>query len=319
VRSRISSRVGRYPDNIPELVDAIAQRVGAKREHILLSTGSGEELDGAIRAFVSKAKPLVTAAPSYEGPERAATDLGYSVKRVTVLPSQQLDLDAMAAAATGAGLVYICNPNNPTALVESSTAIAAFVRKVKASSPDTAILLDEAYMEFAKNPAAATGAALALEHPGVFVTRTFSKVYGMAGLRLGFAIGQPGTLERLKNAWGYGSVNVLTAAAALAGLGDTAHVRWEIDENRKVRDFTLAAFKELGYSATDSHTNFVWVNVRRPSKDFRDACFKAGVLVGRDFAPMEKSHSRISLGSLDEMRQAMAIFRKVLTPASSAA
>ena len=100
-------------------------------------------------------------------------------------------------------------------------------------------------------------------------------------------------------------------------VADTARVEWEIAENHEVREFTLNAFKEIGYGATDSQTNFVWVNVRRPSKEFREVCFELGVLVGRDFPPAENSHSRISLGSMDEMRQAMAIFRKVLVPSSS--
>ena len=90
--------------------------------------------------------------------------------------------------------------------------------------------------------------------------------------------------------------------AGIAALEDRARVEWEIAENHKAREFTLNAFKEIGYGTTDSQTNFLWVNVRRPSKEFREVCFERGVLVGRDFPPMENSHSRISLGSMDEMR-----------------
>ena len=318
LRGRISHRVGRYPDNVGDLSAAIAALIGAKPENILLSTGSGEELVGAARAFVTAARPLVTGAPSYEDPERTSKTLGLPVKPVPVDSSLRLDLDAMATAAKAAGLVYVCNPNNPTAMAHSASAIAEFVKRVKSASPDTAILIDEAYIDYAKDPSVATAVPLALEYPGVFMTRTFSKAYGLAGLRLGYAAAQPGTIKRLSEAWGFGSVNVLTAAAALAGLDDTEHLRAEIAENARVRQFTLSALKEMGYSATDSETNFVWVNVRRPSKEFRDLCFKLGVLVGRDF-PTMPTYSRISLGTMEEMRQAVEIFRKVPVPLASAA
>ena len=112
-----------------------------------------------------------------------------------------------APAPTGAGLAFVCNPNNPTATVHSISAIADFVKKVRATSPGTAIHIDEAYLDYAADPNG-TAAPLALEYPDVFITRTFSKAYGMAGLRLGYAFGQPATLKKLSTAWGLGSVNV---------------------------------------------------------------------------------------------------------------
>jgi len=317
LRSRISPGLARYPENVGLLTEAIAEKEKTKRENILLGTGSGGELAGAVHAFAAPGRPLVTGSPSYEAPVRAASNQALPVKQVPVDGSQRLDLDAMAEAARGAGLVYLCNPNNPTATAQSESAIAELIKHVKEVSPDTVILIDEAYLEFAKDPAVKTAAPLAVRYPGVIITRTFSKIYAMAGLRLGYAIGQPATVEALRGAWGYGSVNVLSAAAGLAALEDQVRVEWEIAENHKVREFTLNAFKEIGYGTTDSQTNFVWVNLRRPSKEFREVCFERGVLVGRDFPPMENSHSRISLGSMDEMRQAMAIFKKVLDPSSS--
>jgi histidinol-phosphate aminotransferase len=167
------------------------------------------------------------------------------------------------------------------------------------------------------DPPYPTSVPLALEFPGVFVMRTFSKAYGMAGLRLGYAIGQPQTLTALNDAWGMGSVNVLTAAAGIAALNDQAHMEKERLENKRVRDFTIGAFKQMGYAVADSQTNFVFVNIRRPAKEFRDACAKEGVLVGRDFPPLEKTHARISIGTWDEMQTAVGVFRRVLGATST--
>ena len=132
----------------------------------------------------------------------------------------------MAAAAKGAGLVYICNPNNPTGTRTQARPSKRFVRRVKQESPQTAILIDEAYIDYAHDPAIKTAAPLAKELPGVFITRSFSKAHGMAGLRLGYAIGQPDTVQAIPRAWQLGSINTLTAAAAhRVAEGHRAHRR----------------------------------------------------------------------------------------------
>ncbi|MBI4475940.1 MAG: aminotransferase class I/II-fold pyridoxal phosphate-dependent enzyme, partial [Acidobacteria bacterium] len=159
---------------------------------------------------------------------------------------------------------------------------------------------------------------LSQQLPGIFVTRTFSKAHGMAGLRLGYALGQPATIRAIDQAWSLGSVNTLTAAAGIASLRDEAHMQAERAENARVREFTLQAFRKLGYEAPDTHTNFVFLDLGRPASQFREACRALGVSVGRDFPPMEKTHSRISLGTMDEMQKAVEVFRKVLTARTSA-
>ncbi len=319
LRGHISYKVGRYPNNIAELTDTIAKMYGAKPENVWIGTGSGGELTAAARAFLSPNKPLVTGDPSYENPVRDAKKIGAAIKAIPLDKNLRLDLDGMLEASKGAGLVFVCNPNNPTSTVHPAAPIADFVKKVKQTTPDAAILIDEAYIDYSIDPTYPTSAALALEYPGVFITRTFSKAYGMAGLRLGYAIGQPQTLTALADAWGMGSVNVLTAGAGIAALNDQAHMDQERRENKRVRDFTLGAFKQMGYDAADSQTNFVFVNIRRPAKEFRDACAKDGVLVGRDFPPLEKTHARISIGTWEEMQTAVDVFRKVLAALSSSA
>jgi len=138
-------------------------------------------------------------------------------------------------------------------------------------------------------------------------------------LRLGYAFGQPATLKKLSTAWGLGSVNVLTAAAGAATLKDAAHMDVERAENKRVRDFTLNAFKEMGYTGSVSNTNFVFLNIGRPAAEFRDACAKRNVFVARDFPPMEKTHARITIGTMDEMKKAVEVFREVLSVRSSTA
>jgi histidinol-phosphate aminotransferase len=311
----ISARVGRGypPDHIDTLMSTIAASYSVDRTNLILATGSGPILEAATRAFCTTDKPLVTASPTFATCEQTARRMGVPVKAIQVDKSLGLDLDGMSAAAKGAGLVFFCNPNNPTGTAHNAATVEKFVRGIKAASPDTKILIDEAYMDYTWDPNVKTAAALAKELPGVFVARTYSKAHGMAGLRLGYGIGQPETMRAIANAWGLGSINTLTAIAGLTSLRDTPHMDEERAENARVRDFVLTSFKSMGYEGTNAHTNCVFVDLKRPAKDFREACAAQKVSVGRDFAPFEKTHSRISLGTMEEMKKAVAVFRQVLT------
>ncbi len=315
VQQALTPRMGRGypPDYVNELTDTIAGIYHVPRTSVIVGTGSGPILEGSVRAFCTADKPLVTGAPTYGTPENMAKRMNVPVKSVRVDRALSLDLDAMADAARGAGLVYLCNPNNPTGAAHPATAMERFIRRVKETSPATAILVDEAYIEYAHDPAIKTVAPLAMELPGVFITRSFSKAHGMAGLRLGYAIGQPETLQAMPRVWQLGSVNTLTAAAGVASLRDTQHIADEVAENARVREFTVNAFRAMGYSAPDSHANCIFVDIRRPASEFRDACAAQKVQVGRDFPPYEKTHARITLGTMDEMRQAVEVFKRALT------
>ena len=321
LRNTITPRVGRGypPDYTGDLVATIAEIYGVSREHVIVGTGSGPILEGATRAFCSAQKHLVTAAPTYGTADQTARRINAPVKMITVNKSMSLDTDAMAEAAKGAGMIFFCNPNNPTGTVHNAAAVEKFVRRVKQSSPETRILIDEAYIDYTHDDAVKTAAPLAKELPGVFITRSFSKAHGMAGLRLGYAIGQPETLKAISSAWSLGSVNTLTAAAGVASLRDAKHIEEERAENARVRDFTLSAFKSMGFEAADNHTNCIFVDLKRPAKEFRDACAALKVSVGRDFPPFEKTHSRITLGSMEEMQKAVQVFKRVLTASSTGA
>lgn len=319
IRGSMTARMGRgyAPDNVMELYGTIASTYGVDRTNIVVATGSGPILEAATRAYCTMDKPLVTAAPTFANCEQTARRMGVPVKVVPVDKSLGLDVDAMAAAAQGAGLVFFCNPNNPTGTAHGAATVEKFIRGLAETSPGTKILVDEAYIDYAHDPAVKTAAPLAKALPSVIVARTFSKAHGMAGLRLGYGLGQPDTIKAVSAAWGLGSINTLTAAAGIASLRDTAHMAEERAENARIRDFTLQAFRDLGFEGTNANTNCVFIDIRRPAKEFREACAAMKVRVGRDFPPFEKTHTRITIGTMDEMRQAVAVFRKVLTASPS--
>ncbi len=157
-----------------------------------------------------------------------------------------------------------------------------------------------------------TAVPLVKEFKNVFITRSFSKAHGLAGMRIGYALGHPDTIAAIRSGWGMGDVSMLGALAALVAFQDREHIQWEREENARVRDFTVSAFNDMGYEVPRSHTNHLFVNLGFPAARFRNACLEEKVMVGRDFPPMENTHCRISLGSMEEMQQAVRVFRKVL-------
>ena len=307
----------RYPFG-PErdAADAIARARGIKPENLMLGCGSSEVLRMAVDAFTNKTRPLVAGSPTFEDPGVHARDMGAPVVEVPVDRGLRLDLDAMRDRAAGAGLIYLCNPNNPTATVHGAADVSAFVAAVNRLSPDTTILIDEAYHEYVDDPSYQTAIPLALENPRVIVARTFSKAFGMAGLRIGYAIARPEALAALRRFRLGASVNVLAAAAAIAGLGDVDHITAERARNRQVRQFTLDAIRKLGYSATDSNANFIMADVRRPVQGVIDGCRKEGVLIGRPFPPLA-THARVSIGTMQEMQTCVGVLGRVLGRATS--
>jgi histidinol-phosphate aminotransferase len=231
----------------------------------------------------------------------------------------KLDLDAMAEAAKGAGVVFLNNPNNPTATLHGKDAVSRFVDRVRTTSPDTTILIDEAYHDYVTDKGHETQIAAALKDPKVIVARTFSKAHGMAGMRVGYAISHPDTIKTLWSWEGANALNLGGMVAAMASISDLARLEAECARNTAVRKFTTDWFARSGFTSTDSQTNFLFVNVKRPAREFRDACRAEGVIVARDFPPFEKSHVRISIGTMDEMKQAVSVFGKVLGVRAKAA
>jgi histidinol-phosphate aminotransferase len=315
----------RYPFNSTPL-DAdleilIAKLYSGKRENVVLGVGSQEILKNAARVYLSPTKHLVIPSPTYGDPAGFAQSLlKVPIKTAPVADKTlKTELSALLPLVKGAGMVYLCNPNNPTATINSGQEIKDFIAEVKKTSPTTAILLDEAYCDYATDPGFATAIPIALTTPNVIVARTFSKAYGMAGVRIGYAVGHVDAIRKMSQWRMPYNVNTFGVAAAVASLKDPAHIKEESARNKGVRDFTVKALADMGYSSTDSQTNFIFTDIGKTmtAAQFRDACAAKGVMVGRDFPPLEKQWARISLGTMEEMQKATEVFRSVLKPSTT--
>lgn len=305
-------RAAHYPASGERVLrEAIAKANGLSEDQVLLGSGSGEILRLAVQAFCSPTKHLVTAIPTFETPAAYARVLDLPVREVPLTSANALDTERMLREVRGAGLVFFCNPNNPTGHVIGKHQTEAFVRAALAADPEVVILVDEAYHEFVDDPAYESMLPLCAEHPRVFVSRTFSKIYGLAGMRVGYAFGQSATLARMDRLRLNNGIGMLAQVAAIASLDDPAQMRKEQEANRVARAFTTKWFTDAGYQVIPSQTNFVLVNIRRDSREFRDTCRAQGVGVGRPFPPLN-NHTRISIGTMAEMQQAVGVFRRVL-------
>jgi histidinol-phosphate aminotransferase len=303
----------RYADDaVDALRTAVARAHGVERANVWVGAGSTDLLRAAVYAWTSPARPLVTAAPSFETPVAEAARTGAPVRAVPVHGDDlRLDLAAMAAAARDAGLVYVCNPNNPTATVHGRDAVADFVGRLRREAPGCVALVDEAYHEYVDDPRYASAVPLALEDPRVVVARTFSKVHGLAGARAGYAVGHADAIARLAPYVLDLGVSGAAAAGAAASLAAAAHVERERAANRAAREFTRRFFVDAGFAPAASEANFLMVDLRRDVRAFREACRADGVLIGRLFPPLAR-HARVTVGTMDEMRRATEVFRRVL-------
>jgi histidinol-phosphate aminotransferase len=317
------ARPGRYDSTGGALIDAIAKKQGVKPDNIVLGCGSTQILRSCTHLFTAKDKALVGTIPTYEECAGYAEMMGYPVRPVALDAEFKIDLGKFADAAKGAGLVFYCNPNNPTATYVGARATREFLANLAKQSPDTYVLVDEAYFDYVTDPDHDTHIPVAIDNPHVIVARTFSKAYGMAGLRMGYAVGHVDTIKKMRE-WdagsGTSSLNVLAMQAGLAAIQqDASFIAAERARNKDVRDFTMKWFADRGMKPTDSQANFMFVNIGRPARAFREACRAKGVLVARDFPPFEKTHCRISYGTMDEMKKAVAVFGEVLAKKATAA
>ena len=307
---------GRYSQPGNDLIDALAGRLGVKPENIVLGAGSTQILRSATHLFTAKDKPLVGTIPTYEECAGYAEMMGHPVRAIALDSEFRIDLGKFADAGRGAGLVFYCNPNNPTATYVGASVTRDFLARVAKESPETTVLVDEAYYDYVTDPDHDTHIPAALDNPHVIVARTFSKAYGMAGLRIGYGVGHADTIKKMRE-WDGGAgattLNVLGLHAALAAVEqDKSFIEAERARNAASRDFTMKWFADRGMKPTASQANFMFVDIGRPVAAFRDACRARGVLVARDFPPFEKSHCRIAFGTMDEMKKAVAVFGDVL-------
>jgi histidinol-phosphate aminotransferase len=294
-----------------QTVQAIADTQGIPADHLMLGNGSTQILRSLTHVYTSPTRHLVTASPSFETMPEYAAIVGHPVEAVPLDADLKIDLDAMADAAKGAGIVFFCNPNNPTATLHRADAVGAFIDRVLTET-DAMILVDEAYFDYVTDPGNATQIPMALANDRVLVSRTFSKAHGMAGMRMGWLVGKPDVIRKVR-AWHYGgTLNAPALLGAKASIEDPGRIEREAARNTAVREFTLDWFASRGFEATDAQTNFLFVNTGMPASKFREACAEHNVLVGRDFPPYQDEWMRISLGTMDEMERAVDVFGRIL-------
>jgi histidinol-phosphate aminotransferase len=293
-----------YPETAA-LVETAAKVEGLRSEHFAVYPGSSLALHHAVIAFTSPTRALVTAEPGYEAAALAAQFIGAKVVRVPLRRDGAHDLPAMLSAAKTepAGLFYVCNPNNPTGTVTPRAEIAALV----AAKPEgSLVLLDEAYIHFSDEP---PGADLVRENLDVIVLRTFSKIYGMAGLRAGFALGRRDLLERMTR-YSTGAMPVTAMAAAHAMLGEPDLIAARKRRNAERRADLMRFFEAHGFAYTPSVSNKLMVDARMPTPQVIDGLKQRKVYVGRPW-PIWPTHVRVSLGSPSDMERFKAAFLEV--------
>jgi histidinol-phosphate aminotransferase len=294
--------VNRYPGGeYDALTEKIARLHNVKREQVALGAGSREILRMAATAYMRPGKRLVLASPTFDAAAEYAKLAGGEVLAVPLNKRFQHDLDAMLALATKTtGLIYICNPNNPTGSLTPRKDLDAFLKKL----PLTAVvLMDEAYHHYVL-PSSEYASFLdrRVNHPGVIVLRTFSKIYGLAGLRVGYAIGSPQAVHKLMADQLPWSVSVLAARAATAALDDTDFIR--LSAKRNTDDRQEFYNRENGHmlGSIDSHTNFVLVRAGLPSAQVLEHFKKHNILLGPPVNQMDQ-YVRVSIGRPEEMQE----------------
>jgi histidinol-phosphate aminotransferase len=291
----------RYPrTEYDTLVDKLAALHNVKSEQIVLGCGSGEILGMAALAFLKPGKKLLQAAPTFPALGRLAQTAAVEVVDVPLNKRYEHDLGVMLDhARTPTGLVYIVNPNNPTGTLTPRKEIEAFISKLPS---DVAVLIDEAYHHFVA-PVGAYESFLdrPISDPRLIVLRTFSKIYGLAGMRIGYAVATPEIAKRLAAGFPGWSVSIVSARAASAALDDVDYVRLGFKRNTDDRQEFINQVNARMLRAIDSQTNFVMMNPMRPPDEVIEHLKKNNVRIGPKYPVLDK-YIRVSLGTPGEMQ-----------------
>lgn len=312
---KYANRYG-YPDG--GIVEEIAKHHGVKPENVMLGAGSGEILDVACTALLRDDKKVVGSDPSYNILYSRATNVKADVIKVSLLANYDQDIEGLVRATRmnhrDVGFLYLCTPNNPTGRVLTKTQIKQVLDGIPEDVP---VLIDEAYHHFVEDPAYETSMPYVLEGRRVIVARTFSKIAGLAGMRLGYAIAPRDLLQQMRP-YATGSVNAIVKWGGVAALRD-------IESQSRVKQVTLELRKKttreldsLGFPCIPSEANFFMVHVKRPVVPVIEEFRKRQVLVGRPFPPMNE-HLRVSIGTPEEMSRFMVAFKEIVASPKTAA
>jgi len=310
---KYANRYG-YPDSVTE---AIAKYHGVKEENVFIAAGSGEILDVACNTYLRGGRKILSSEPSYDVIFQHVTAYKADTIKVPALPDFRQDIPGLIKAARAysrdIGFIYVCSPNNPTGRIVTQQEIKQLLDGIPQDMP---VLIDEAYFHFVEDPDYATSIPHAFEDRPVIVTRTFSKIAALAGMRLGYAIA-PKEMIRDMRPYATGTINAIVKYGGIAALNDAdtqARVKRVTLELRKK---TTAELTNLGYTVVPSEANFFFVHLRRPVPPVIDEFKKKGVLVGRPFPPFME-HLRVSVGTAEEMSRFLTAFKDVISQASTA-
>jgi histidinol-phosphate aminotransferase len=302
----ITPQGGRYSIYLTdELTAAFARAEGLRPEYVAVFPGSSQPLHHSVMCFTSREKSYVTADPGYEAGLFAADHAGARVVNVPLTKDYAHDVRAMLDAAPDAGLFYICTPNNPTGTLTSHSDIEYLVEHKPKNS---VVLVDEAYIHFAD---ATSAVDLVKANKDVIVLRTFSKIFGMAGLRCGVAMARPDLLEKIQEYSGWSAMPVTAVVAAMASLKDAQLVPERKRINANVRAETFRWLRSHGYSFIPSQSNFFMLDAKRPGKDAIDGMAAQEIFIGRIW-PIMPSWVRITVGTQEEMERFQVAWKRVM-------
>jgi histidinol-phosphate aminotransferase len=312
---KYANRYG-YPDG--GITKIIADSHGVKEDNVLLGAGSGEILRVVGLTYLDPDKKVVGAEVSYETVYNHASGLRAEAFKIPLLADYRQDIPATIKATNRnyreVGFVYLCNPNNPTGRTVSAAEIKDLLDNIPQDMP---VLIDEAYHHFVEDPAYATSLPYVLEGRQVIIARTFSKIYGMAGLRLGYAVATKEIIDRMRP-YTTGSINALAkwgAAVALQDPNEEIRVRTATNATRKK---TVERIHAMGFETIPSETNFFMVHLKKPVQPVIQAFREKGIIVGRPFPPLVE-HLRVSVGTDAEMDKFVTAFREILPSAVTSA
>jgi histidinol-phosphate aminotransferase len=308
---KYANRYG-YPDG--GLVREIAAHHGVKPENILLGAGSGEILDVVGSTFLQDGRKVLGVEPTFNSVYQHATNIKSDAIKLPLTADYRQDMKEMIKAARTnyreLGFIYLCNPNNPTGVIVTKEEVKQLLDGIPEDLP---VLIDEAYHHFVDDPRYATSVPYVIEGRPVVIARTFSKIVGLAGMRLGYAIA-PATIIQRMRPWSMGSINAIVKWGGVAALKDTAAQAKVKQDTLALRKKTTGELESMGYSVIPSETNFFMVHVKRPVQPVIDEFRTRSVAVGRPFPPMTE-HLRVSIGTAEEMDRFMVAFKQIFPAA----
>jgi len=292
-----------------DLSGKIAAFEGVKQNNILMDAGSSPLLMAAALQYCSGGAEIISADPTYNDMPSTAAEHGAKWIKVPLTADYKHDLDAMEAKITSnTGLVYICNPNNPTGTILDTDKLKAFCERVSKKVP---VFVDEAYIDYLPDPQAASMTDLVKKGHNIIVARTFSKLYGFAGLRCGYVIAQPETIKKLSAfAVGSMSLSATTVAAAIAAYQEKPFLQDALKKTLASKEFLYATLKKEGYEYIPSSANFVMFPIKMEGPKFAQEMSNRGVGI-RVWTFNDKNWCRVSIGRMDEMQAFADAFKEI--------